>query len=149
MSFFKSNPLFSTNKDVNEFVDKFMNKSLSEIIGSDFVNNQPAVNIIEDTDKFLIELAAPGLEKKDFNLKVEKDRLVLSVAAKETKEGEEKTDKKFTRREFDYRGFKRSFPLSEKVDKQQISAKYEHGILVVTLPFIKESEADIQTIKIS
>jgi HSP20 family protein len=86
----------------------------------------PAVNVIEAEKEFVIELAAPGLTKKDFNLEVENGVLTISVEKKSEKE---ETDKNFTRKEFNYSNFTRSFTLPENVNDEKIIAHYEEGIL--------------------
>ncbi len=89
---------------------------------------QPAVNIKETGTEFNIELAAPGIAKEEFNINIEKDVLTIS-ASKEQKEGTN-----YTRREFNYFSFERSFVLPETVDTTAISAAYNNGILSITLP---------------
>lgn len=97
----------------------------------------PSVNIKESTDAFEVELAAPGLEKKDFNIELNHDVMTISSEKKmenETREGEE-----FARREFSYQSFSRSFSLPNSADSDKIKAKYENGILRVYIP--KKEEA--------
>ena len=96
-----------------------------------FRNNLPDVNITEDEKNIKFELAAPGLEKKDF--KVETDNGVLTISSEKEKESKEERENYF-RREFSYRGFMRSFQLPENSLPEKIDAKYENGILRLTLP---------------
>ncbi len=98
--------------------------------------SQPAVNIRETDDEFIMEVAAPGLEKSDFNLNVEDGILNVEVN-KEMEESEE--DKNWRRYEFNFMQFKRSFQLPESVDTQKIDATYKNGVLQVVLP--KKEEA--------
>ncbi|CAN5877123.1 Hsp20/alpha crystallin family protein [soil metagenome] len=91
----------------------------------------PPVNILEKTDRYQLEVAAPGLEKADFNVKLEANILTISTEKKETVK--EETDK-LVRKEFSYRAFKRSFTIDEKIDAENITAKYENGILTLDLP---------------
>ncbi len=91
----------------------------------------PPVNIVEKTTNYLVEIAAPGFEKADFNIKLEGDILTISTEKKETVS--ETTDK-MIRKEFSYRSFKRSFTIDEKIDTEHINAKYENGILKIELP---------------
>ncbi|HEY4656805.1 MAG TPA: Hsp20/alpha crystallin family protein [Cyclobacteriaceae bacterium] len=86
----------------------------------------PAVNIVEKDNAFEIELAAPGLEKKDFKVTV--DRGVLTISAEKEMKKEEKEDN-YTRKEFNYTSFSRSFALPESVTDESIKANYENGIL--------------------
>jgi HSP20 family protein len=91
----------------------------------------PPVNITEKGDAYHLELAAPGMEKTDFAIKLEDKLLTISAQQKATSQ-EEGT--KSIRREFTQKGFKRSFTLDEKIDAAGISARYENGILLVSLP---------------
>ena len=91
----------------------------------------PAVNITEDDKAYNVTLAAPGLEKKDFSIDVNGNLLTIS-AEKETKK--EEKDKKYTRREYNYTSFSRSFTLPDEVVKEKIEAKYDNGILALSLP---------------
>ncbi len=96
----------------------------------------PAVNIKDNVENFELELAVPGGKKEDFKVEVDNDILTISSEAKtESKE----TKENFTRKEFSYTSFKRAFTLPETVDGGKIDAKYEDGILRVTLP--KKEEA--------
>ena len=141
MNLIKFNPFAPArhHHDLSSFVDDFFNTSIADFVGSDFVSSLPSVNIIERADNFKVELAAPGLEKSDFDINIEKNQLTIS--AKQEKK-EEETEDKFTRREFNYTSFSRSFRLTEKVDSKNISAKYENGVLEVTVP--KKEEAKEQ-----
>ena len=103
-------------------------------------NNSPAVNISQDDDSFGIELAAPGLNKENFNIEVKDD--VLTISYEDKKETEEKDKKgKYTRREFTYNSFSRSFHLPERtVDEENVVANYTDGVLKVVLPKLEESK---------
>jgi HSP20 family protein len=102
----------------------------------------PAVNVRETNDSFLIEVAAPGMKRDDF--KVELDNSVLTISSEIESNREEKDNNgKFTRKEFSYQSFQRSFTLPEnKVEGGKISAKYTDGILHVMVP--KREEAKVQ-----
>jgi HSP20 family protein len=91
-------------------------------------NNEtiPAVNISENEKGFDIELAAPGLKKNDFKVKLENGMLTISAEKKEEKE--EKTNK-YTRQEFRYNSFTRSFTLPENAKEDDVQAHYEDGVL--------------------
>ena len=99
----------------------------------------PPVNIFENGQEFILEVAAPGMEKTDFTINLEAAILTISAVQKE----EVKNDVlKSIRKEFSYKGFKRSFTLDEKIDAATITAKYENGILKVTLP--KKEEIKVE-----
>lgn len=103
-----------------------------------FKSQVPAVNIKENDNDFVVELAAPGLKKEDFNIEVDKNILTISSEQKSENTIEE-NDGKYTRREFSFQSFKRSFTLPEIIDDNQIKANYENGVLKVELP--KKEEA--------
>jgi HSP20 family protein len=97
----------------------------------------PSVNIKENTDEFKVEVAAPGFEKGDFKLQLDHDMLTISSEKKvdnEVKDGEH-----FTKREFSYQSFSRSFTLPQTADGDRIQASYDNGILNVVIP--KKEEA--------
>jgi len=96
----------------------------------------PAANVKEKDDAFYIDLAVPGMQKEDFQVKVENHTLMISSEKKEenTEEKEE-----YTRQEFSYHSFRRSFALPETVKADEIQAKYDDGVLRVTIP--KKEEA--------
>ncbi len=96
----------------------------------------PAVNIREKETAFELELAIPGKKKEDFNVEIDKDVLTISM---EPKAEDETVKERFTRKEFNYTSFKRSFTLPETVDSDKIKASYENGILAFMLP--KKEEA--------
>jgi HSP20 family protein len=98
--------------------------------------NVPAVNITEEKDDFKVSLAVPGMKKEDFNIDIEGNMLTISSEKEEAKEEKEK---KFTRKEYNYSSFSRSFTLPEDVNKEKIEARYENGVLILSLP--KKEEA--------
>lgn len=98
----------------------------------------PSVNIKENANEFKVELAVSGFNKDDFKLKLNQDLLTISSEKKvesETNEGE-----RFTKREFSYQSFSRSFTLPLTADSERIQANYDNGILVVSIPKKKESK---------
>jgi HSP20 family protein len=107
----------------------------------------PSVNVVENDNEYRLEVAVPGFGKDDFAIDVDNHLLTISGEKKnETKEEKEN----YTRREFSYSNFKRSFTLPETVNGENISAAYENGILNVQLPKKMESKKETKkTIKIS
>ena len=91
----------------------------------------PPVNIAESEKTYHLEVAAPGMEKTDFSIKLEGNQLIVTGAKKEEAQNE---SVKSIRKEFSNKAFKRSFTLDEKIDFENIAAKYENGILKVDLP---------------
>jgi HSP20 family protein len=106
----------------------------------------PAVNITETDTEYVLELAAPGMKKSDFHVNV--DRNVLTVSSEKEEEKEEK-DKNYTRKEFSYSSFERSFTLPESIDQEKIDAKYANGVLKLVLPKKEEVIPKTKEIKIS
>lgn len=100
------------------------------------VLNVPAVNITENKDEFMVSLAIPGMKKEDFNIDIEGNMLTISSEKEETIE--EKEDK-YTRKEFNYSSFSRSFSLPDEVNMEKIDARYVDGVLKLSLP--KKEEA--------
>lgn len=97
----------------------------------------PSVNIKENVDSYEVEVAAPGMDKNDFNITLDENLLTIS-SVKEQKEITEESN--FTRREFSYQSFQRSFQLPKNVvDDERITARYENGLLFLTVP--KKEEA--------
>ncbi len=136
MNIVKVNP-FLQGRNFSNIIDEVFNRSISDFVGNDFAVTNPSVNISELDDKFVLELAAPGLEKKDFSIALEKGQLTIS-ASKETNT-EENEPGKWTRKEFNFSSFKRSFQITDAVDTEKIVAEYQNGILTVALP--KKEEA--------
>jgi HSP20 family protein len=97
----------------------------------------PSVNIRETADNFEVEVAAPGMDKKDF--KITLDGNLLTISSSKQQSNEENNDR-YTRREFSYQSFQRSFELpKDVVDQENINARYDNGLLYLTIP--KKEEA--------
>lgn len=91
----------------------------------------PAINITEDKDKYMVSVAAPGMKKEDFNIDIDGNIMSISSRKEETKE---EKDARYTRKEYNYSSFSRSFSLPEEINQASIEAKYEDGILKLMLP---------------
>ena len=101
----------------------------------------PAVNVAETNDDFTIEVAAPGMKREDFHVELDNNMLTISSRREDNKQ--EMNMGNYTRREFNYQSFQRTFTLPEdKVEGERISAKYKDGILYITVP--KKEEAKIK-----
>ena len=98
----------------------------------------PSVNIKENADAFNVEMAVPGFDKKDF--KIALDHNVLTISSEKKVENETKEGERFTRHEYSYQSFSRSFTLPEAANGDKISAKYENGILNVEIPKREEAK---------
>lgn len=104
--------------------------------GRQMQTKQPPVNILEDENEFVLELSVPGFSKEEINIELEND--LFTISSKE-KVGESLNGQKYSRREFFMTSFKRSFTLPDTVNQEEIAAKFENGILRITLP--KKQEA--------
>ena len=124
------------------FIDNFFSRDLMDWNNSNFSSTNstiPAVNIMENEESFVIEVAAPGMSKENFAVNLEGDHLLVSSEFKnETSENEIS----YSRHEFSYQSFQRSFTIPEgTVDDEKIMAKYSNGILMITLPKKDELKA--------
>lgn len=131
MNIIKRNPIVY-GKTFSNLMDEVFNRSISDLVGGDYSITSPSVNITENDQTFLLEMAAPGLEKSDFNIAIENDQLVISAQKEDKKESSE--EGKWTKKEFNFSSFKRSFHLSDAVDSDHIQAEYQNGILKLVLP---------------
>jgi HSP20 family protein len=142
MSIVKTNDERVSNYSMPSIWDDFFKQDVFNW-GSNYAtsgNSMPAVNIKETTDGFHVEMAAPGMQKKDF--KIELDGYTLTISAeKQQNEQEEKDGEAYNRKEFNYQSFYRSFHLPKNVvDGDKIQAKYENGILQLVIPKREEAK---------
>ena len=150
----KNGSLSNVNSGLNfptwsNWIDSFFNNELPSVFTSNFNTGMtlPKVNIKETSDAYVVEMAVPGLKKSDFHIDL--DNQVLSIAT-EMKEENEQQEDNYTRREFGYSSFKRTFTLPDSVDDGKIDAKYADGILSIHLPKREEAkQKPPRTIKIS
>ena len=105
----------------------------------------PQANVEETSNEFMIDLAIPGQEKENINVEVDHGMLTISS---ESEKSEEESDKNFTRKEYNYSSFKRSFTLPENVDFEKIEANYEKGILHLVIPKLELVVSDAKKIKV-
>lgn len=98
----------------------------------------PAANISEDKKSYHLTLAAPGLKKEDFDVRLDGDRLTISAEKEESKE---EKDAKYSRKEYNYSSFSRSFTLPEEVLKDKIDIKYDNGVLSISLPKSEQTQS--------
>lgn len=104
----------------------------------------PAINVIENDDQYVVELAAPGLKKEDFTVNINEDgNLVIKM---EKKQEQTSDDKKahYLRREFNYTKFEQTLLLPDDVEKAKIAARVEHGVLTVTLPKTEQARTKVE-----
>lgn len=134
--------LIKFNNNQPDLFSGFMDRFFDDF-GTDFYRSTPAVNISETENEYTLEVAAPGLKREDFNLNI--DHTILTISAEKKVENTEDKDK-YKRREFSYTSFKRSFTLPNSVDLEGIEAKYEEGVLNLTVP--KKGEVKPRTIEV-
>ncbi len=150
----KNGNLVSSNSGLtmpiwSRWIDEMFNTDLPSVFTTNFNTgiSLPKVNIKETADAYFVEMAVPGLKKSDFHINL--DNQVLSISTEVEVENEQK-EENYTRREFGYSSFKRSFTLPETVDDAKIDASYKDGILSIELPKKEEAkQKPARAIKIS
>jgi len=123
-------PFYMSNLFDDDFFPALQNRTSS----------MPAVNIREDEKKYNLELAVPGMEKKDLKIDINED--VLTISSESRQETEENKDG-YKRKEFSYSSFCRSFYIPENVNRDSIEANYKDGILTISLPKQEEEKSKI------
>ncbi len=129
----RTNDLFPT------FFDDFLGRDLFESNRSGLSQTMPAVNIRETEDDYIVEMVSPGLNKKDF--KVELDNQLLTISYEKEASKDDKNEN-YTKQEFSYSSYQRSFTLPKTVESNKIEARYKDGILNIIIP--KKEEAKKQ-----
>lgn len=132
---------------LGELFENFFNRDMDFLGNGKNALRHPSVNVIETETDYQMEVAAPGMNKLDFNLSLDDNLLTISA---ETKSESEKAEKNYTRREFSFSSFKRAFHLPENINTEKIDASYKDGVLHITLPkMIEEKKDKNKVIKIS
>ncbi len=117
------------------FNDLFDGEMLNQYAG----NTVPAINVKESQAGYTVEVAAPGMTKEDFDVRIdEENNLVISLEKKATEES--KTEERYLRREFGYAKFQQTMILPDDVDKERIGARCDKGILTVELPKMTQEQ---------
>jgi HSP20 family protein len=131
MTLVKFKPFAPSQYVFGDLFEELFNNFLKDETGISSARfTKPAVNIIEEQDKYLLELAVPGMKKEDIDVKIEDKQLIIS-SSKEIKDEENREN--FIRMEYNFESFKRVFTLPESVNANEINAEYNEGILKVTL----------------
>ena len=130
------------NNLFNHLDTMFPTKSFNNVA----YNNIPAVNVKENEGNFQIEVAAPGLKKEHFKISLHENRLTISTKQEESQG--EKTEQ-YTRQEFNYTSFQRTFTLPKNVDGEKIEASYTDGILQIGLPKKEEFKPAVKEITVA
>ena len=103
----------------------------------------PAINVKETDKEYVVELAAPGMKKEDFNVHInDEGNLIVKMEQKQEKKEEDKSAR-YLRREFSYSKFEQTLILPDDVQKDKIQAKVEHGVLTVNLPKVEEAKVKV------
>ena len=131
---FNQNPnIMTTLMRRNSLFDDFFTKDLFDFDSQKSSATLPSVNVKESDNAFEIEFAAPGMKKENFKINLEGNQLEISAEDKSDVQ-DTSSDGRYTRREFNYSSFRRSFTLPETVDQENIEASYTDGILKVVVP---------------
>ncbi len=118
-------------------------------IFNDFFDNEwmekanataPAINVSESENEYKVEVAAPGMTKEDFNIRIDEENNLVISMEKKNESKEEKKDRKYLRREFSYSKFEQTMILPDDVDKEKIGAAVENGVLDITLPKLTKED---------
>ena len=118
-------------------------------IFNDFLDNEwmtranataPAINVIESEKDYKVEVAAPGMTKEDFNVRIDEDNNLVITMEKKIENKEEKREQRYLRREFSYSKFQQTMILPDDVDKERIVAGVDNGVLTIDLPKISVEE---------
>ena len=118
-------------------------------IFNDFFDNEwmtkanataPAINVIESEKEYKVEVAAPGMTKEDFNVRIDEDNNLVISMEKKSEKKEEQKEHRYLRREFSYSKFQQTMIVRDDVDKEKISAGVEHGVLTIDLPKLSQEE---------
>lgn len=145
MTLVKFNPQKTNAGLMPGFNDVFQNFFNDSFLADRIVTRVPAANISETADHFHIELAAPGLKKDDFKLQLDDHVLNISV---EQQLQDNQPGKTYSKREYSYSSFVRSFTLPESADEQQIDARYENGVLLIDIAKKEEAKSVRRQIEI-
>jgi HSP20 family protein len=116
----------------NSPFDRFFRNDFIDSWNGGETDTVPSVNFREDKKNFIMDVAAPGLKKEDFDIRVDGD--LLTVSCSKESEHKEEEQEGYTRREYSYSSFSRTMTLPEKADSKKITAKYTDGILSLTIP---------------
>jgi HSP20 family protein len=133
-------------KRVNNLFEDFFNNFPSRILNEEFAgfNQTVPVNVKETDNAYLLEIVAPGMDKKDFKVNI--DNNILTISAEKKVENKDESQR-HVRREFNYKSFTRSFTVDDTIQSDNIQAKYENGVLFIELP--KKEEVKIAPKEIS
>ena len=131
-----------SNLGWNNWVDRFFNEDFYNPFREEF---KPLANIEDNDKEYVVSLAIPGCNKEDLSVEVKENRLIVSAEEEHSSKSEAKN---FSRKEYNYKSFKRAFTLPENAKDSAISAKYENGELILTIPKTDRGEEVTKQINI-
>jgi HSP20 family protein len=124
----------------NSPLERFFSNDFDWWDGDTMEMKVPAINVSEDKNNYKVELAAPGLKKDDFKIEVEGN--MMSISCEQETETKEPKNDNYTRREYNYSSFSRTFTLPDDADAEHVTAKYADGVLNLTLPKIEGTQKE-------
>lgn len=142
------------NFDRNDLLSKEDNSIFKDFFNDEFLrkfeefDSYPKINVNEDKDKYTMEVASPGFDKEDFDLSLENGFLIISGVSKYEEENEDE-DKTYSKKEFSYKSFKKSFKLPEDVIENNINAEYNNGVLKIDMKKDEELKTNNKQIEIT
>ena len=129
---------------MRRYEQNWLPEIFNDFFANDWMNRTsataPAINVIEDEKDYKVEVAAPGMKKEDFNVNVTDDNYLVLTMEKKNESKDEDKKRKYLRREFSYRKFEQSLALPEDVNKDEIKASVNDGILTIEIPKVKACE---------
>ena len=125
--------MLPTRKNQN-WIPSIFNEFFDNDVVEKWTSQTPAVNVYEDEKQFRMEIAAPGMVKEDFHVHIGEDNTLVVSVEKKTNDEEKDAHGRYLRREFSASKFSQAFILPDEVDRENISAKVENGVLTVALP---------------
>ena len=129
---------------MRHYEQNWLPEIFNDFFANDWMNRTsataPAINVIEDEKDYKVEVAAPGMKKEDFNVNVTDDNYLVLTMEKKNETKDEDKKRKYLRREFSYHKFEQSLALPEDVNKDEIKASVNDGILTIEIPKVKACE---------
>jgi HSP20 family protein len=120
-------------------LDRFFKNDFSDFWDGDSLTTVPPINVTEEKNNYLVSMAVPGFKKEDFDIDLDGDLLTISCEKETDTDGREREPGTFSRREYNYSSFSRTVTLPDHADNAGIKAKYDDGVLKLTIP--KKPEA--------
>lgn len=139
---------------IRRYNQSWLPTMFDDFFDNDFMNKTnataPAINVLEDEHAYRVELAAPGMSKENFQIHIDDDNNLVIKMEKKDEQKQEKKNQRYLRREFSYTKFQQTLILPDDVDKKNISAGVENGVLTVELPKLtaEQKQQTLQKIEV-